>query len=403
MKSHTYSGMPEQDIWCNQRNISLSIVPRGDSLNSRMLRPMELVNLSRYRTELYGGFAIWILLFHLQEWGIFTLLKGNTFPEKLLGHFLALGSMGVDAFLVLSGISLYFSMRKNPSISEYSARRISRLLPSAALLFGGIWIYSFTLDRNIPQLIIRFAGISFWFEGNKTGTWYVSAILACYFLYPYIYSWLFGNRLSEGRLIERWSLLLLLSLVSFWAMHKLNPWYFNMTEIALGRIPSFLIGCLLGKGVYEKRTIGAKWMLPPILCTALLVIVAGPKCSWHWWTRCLYPVGGTLALIVFAFILAAIDEHQKRAEDRKLRLIQVLLKKSGVLSFELYLGSVALLSILKIIQPSCGLSISTGNPWMQLTLSVLFLMASYVIALAAHTCLLALYKNGERHTQSKCR
>lgn len=263
---------------------------------SRELRPIQLANLSRYRTELYGGFAIWILMFHLQDWGFISFQKGISFPAKLFSHFLTLGSMGVDAFLVLSGMSLYFSMVKGPSICEYSARRISRLLPSLALLFGGIWLFYFVLDKNIPQLVVRLTGVSLWFEGNKTGTWYVSAILACYFLYPYIYAWLFDDRFSKWRLIERWSLLLLLSLVSFWAMHKLNPTYFKLTEIALGRIPSFLIGCLLGKGVYEKKTIDARWGLLLILSATLFFILVRPEYPWQWWTRCLYPLGGTLAL-----------------------------------------------------------------------------------------------------------
>jgi peptidoglycan/LPS O-acetylase OafA/YrhL len=372
-------------------------------LFSREFRPIQLANLSRFRTELYGGFAIWILLFHLHEWGIFALLKGSAFPEKLLRHFLTLGSLGVDAFLILSGISLYFSITKRPSISEYAARRISRLLPSAALLFGGIWIYSFTfLEGDIPQLIVRFAGISLWFEGNKTGTWYVSAILVCYFLYPYIYSWLFSNRLSEWKLIERWSLLLLLSLVCFWAMHKLNLGYFKMIEIALGRIPSFLIGCLLGKGIYEKKTISGRWKMPIVLGAVLFFVVVRPEHSWHWWTRCLYPVGGALALFVFVLILDAIDGLQKGSEERKRHLNLIFLRKSGTISLELYLGSVAFLSVLKIIQTSCGSSAPTGNPWMQLILSVMFFSGSYLIALTAHVILDVLNRIRERRTKSKC-
>lgn len=65
---------------------------------SRELRPIQLANLSRYRTELYEGFAIWILMFHLQEWDIISFQKGISFPAKLFSHFLTLGSMGVDAF-----------------------------------------------------------------------------------------------------------------------------------------------------------------------------------------------------------------------------------------------------------------------------------------------------------------
>ena len=369
---------------------------------SRELRPIELANLSRYRTELYGGFAIWILAFHLQEWGIFTLLKGSTFPGKLFSHFLTLGSMGVDAFLVLSGMSLYFSMKKNKNIYEFAARRISRLLPSVALLFGGLWISSFILEENLPQLIVRFAGLSLWFEVNKTGTWYVSAILVCYFLYPYIYAWLFSNGLRTWRLFERWSLLLLLSLVSFWAMHKLNPDYFKLTEIALGRIPGFLFGCLMGKGVYEKKTIDGRWMLPIILGAALFYIVVQPEYSWHWWTRCLYPIGGTLALFVFVSILAELDTHNMRTMDGEKRPLWALLRISGTLSLELYLGSVALVSLIKIVQTSFGFSVQIVGPWMQIILSIMFSMACYAIALASHRCTSVFSQIRDKCMKYKC-
>ncbi|AZK43498.1 DUF1624 domain-containing protein [Erysipelothrix piscisicarius] len=79
---------------------------------------------SEYRDQLYGFTIIWIIVFHIWE----------SFPKQIsynwtIINIIKRGNMGVDLFLILSGVSLYYSMKKNPnqSLQAFYKRRFSRL------------------------------------------------------------------------------------------------------------------------------------------------------------------------------------------------------------------------------------------------------------------------------------
>jgi peptidoglycan/LPS O-acetylase OafA/YrhL len=363
-------------------------------MNLRGHYPIQFSKLSTYRAELYGFSAIWILIFHLLIWKVFPQ---GAISSVALRHFILLGNTGVDIFLILSGISLYFAMQKRRTMSDYFVRRLSRLMPTLIISYIGIWTYQLINSGNIPQYLIRLSGLALWFEGNKTGTWYVSAILVFYVLYPYIYSWLFDN--NRGFIFPRWCLLLILSLVIFWAMHKLNFEYFKLVEIALGRIPSFLIGCLLGKWVYENKTIKYVWKLPIVIVAIAFYILRNPEAQWHWWTRLLYPVGGLLILLAFTVLLSTVDNHRKKPEKKDNHPIRVFLRKTGDLSLELYLGSVAILQVCSVTGVPFLTFAPSDNVWVRAGISVAFIAATYVVAFLAHACIDALGSLKQRHAR----
>lgn len=80
--------------------------------------------LSKYRNELYGFSIIWIILFHGLELKKTVLPKALKFIEPFLKH----GNCGVEIFLFLSGICLYFSLKKNQDIIYFFKKRVSRIL-----------------------------------------------------------------------------------------------------------------------------------------------------------------------------------------------------------------------------------------------------------------------------------
>ena len=76
------------------------------------IKDIELANISRFRGELMGAAMLFIILFHValpREDAFFGLRR--------------MGNVGVDMFLFLSGIGLWFSWTKNPSAKHFFIRR----------------------------------------------------------------------------------------------------------------------------------------------------------------------------------------------------------------------------------------------------------------------------------------
>ena len=80
---------------------------------------IELANISRYRGELMGAAMLFIILFHveLSRWDPFFGLR-------------RMGNIGVDIFLFLSGIGLWFSWMKHPDWRRFFRHRYLRIYPS---------------------------------------------------------------------------------------------------------------------------------------------------------------------------------------------------------------------------------------------------------------------------------
>ena len=83
------------------------------------IKDIELANISRFRGELMGAAMLFIILFHV--------------PLERSSEFFGLrrcGNVGVDMFLFLSGIGLWFSWVKNPSVWQFYKRRLLRIYPA---------------------------------------------------------------------------------------------------------------------------------------------------------------------------------------------------------------------------------------------------------------------------------
>lgn len=68
------------------------------------MKTIHLGDLSRYRTELMGLSAVLILICHAYAY--------VELPE-VVRYMLSLGNMGVDLFLFLSGMGMWYSLSKN--------------------------------------------------------------------------------------------------------------------------------------------------------------------------------------------------------------------------------------------------------------------------------------------------
>ena len=83
------------------------------------IKDIELVNISRYRGELMGAAMLFIMLFHV------SLPRNDLFFGLR-----RMGNIGVDMFLFLSGIGLWFSWMKKPSARHFFTKRYLRIYPA---------------------------------------------------------------------------------------------------------------------------------------------------------------------------------------------------------------------------------------------------------------------------------
>ena len=80
---------------------------------------IELANVSRFRGELMGAAMLFIMLFHvsLPRWDMFFGLR-------------RMGNIGVDIFLFLSGVGLWFAWMKRADMKHFFRRRYIRIYPA---------------------------------------------------------------------------------------------------------------------------------------------------------------------------------------------------------------------------------------------------------------------------------
>lgn len=279
--------------------------------------------LSQYRNEIYGLCILWIMLFHGYLSDVYYF--ENVPVLKYFGLYLEYGNMGVEVFLLLSGICLYFSYIKNPSPIRFIKKRLARLFPPVIVISGSYWMWCwFRGEMKLRRVLFSVSTLKFWFTGDGR-IWFVSLILLCYMLYPYIYGYIFEK---ENRTFLR-TLVMIGIVVALTVLIMLNEKEsYNKIEIAITRLPAFIVGCWMGKLVYEKKEISRWWWIGFLLLAVFSIIFLDKGQVLHGlYKRYFYLVGG----IPTAFIFAALAAHAGS-------VIRKILSFFGNISLELYLS-----------------------------------------------------------------
>lgn len=98
---------------------------------------IRLENLSKYRAPIYGFAIIWIAFFH----GSVDTVDYSFGHDSLLWFktIMSNGSVGVEVFLFLSGISLYFSFKNDSNLLSYLKKRTRRLFVPLFIVYGAFF------------------------------------------------------------------------------------------------------------------------------------------------------------------------------------------------------------------------------------------------------------------------
>ena len=209
---------------------------------------MKLSLISKYRTHIMGAAMMWIMWFHSAYAG-----KSEVF------HFIHnIGFFGVDMFLMVSGLGLYFSMRKSKSMSAFYKKRAVRILP-AYLIVTVCWYLFYKTQVSFGDKVLSILGINY-FRGSIYGRpeyfdWFLPTLAVLYLLTP-LYDKLFQKA------SVKWKFTLLACMVS--PLLCIIAYHLGRQVLygSLVRIPIFLVGYYIGWFLYEKREEEkASWMV----------------------------------------------------------------------------------------------------------------------------------------------
>lgn len=211
---------------------------------------IELANISRFRAEQMGAAMLFVILFHV------ALDRGDPFYGLR-----RCGNVGVDIFLFLSGVGLWFSWVKTPDVLRFYRRRLLRIVPTWIVVATAFYLPDYLGARRFSHSIVDLIGDitinwDFWLHDELT-FWYVPAIMALYLAAPWY------MRLVQSRPVYRWLPLLMV----IWCV--MVQWVLPIhhavghIEIFWSRVPIFFIGINFGEMVRTHRQLPSEavWLL----------------------------------------------------------------------------------------------------------------------------------------------
>lgn len=291
----------------------------------KILRDTDFGIVSRYRTALMGAFCIWIIFHHnIFSWDCLTSVK------KLFDY----GNCGVDAFLMISGIGLYFSFSKDPKTGSFYKKRLVRIL-IPYIIFALPYYLWLDFSQGKGSFILYLSQVKFVTDGHIT-TWYIPAIFVFYLLFPLIFK-LGKTKYGDTALV---------ALCGVWAITLLvikhfAPEFYSNTEIALTRLLSFVVGVFLGRIVKEKKMLPLSAVAASfVFCCMYYIMRRQISLSGYWIRMSLVPFA-LACIIAFSYAFSVLDSVTDRIGIKGLPVLEFFGKRS----LEIYLSHVLIKNV----------------------------------------------------------
>ena len=213
---------------------------------------MSLCPLRDCRSQLMGVATVAIAVLHYYQ------LLGIPFEGaagSAVMYFTEMGNTGVDIFLFLSGIGMYYSLSKNGNAREFYKRRLIRILPEYILILGlcAVIMPHFMQGYSVTDCLLLLCGAKFWIRGDLTD-WYISLIYALYLLYPLLH--MIIKKSVKAALCSAGIMAALLVTVSLVFYDGGLP-----RGIALARIPVFILGAVTGRLIKDDVKVSKRAVL----------------------------------------------------------------------------------------------------------------------------------------------
>ncbi|MGN0182096.1 MAG: acyltransferase family protein [Candidatus Ornithomonoglobus sp.] len=287
----------------------------------------------KYRSNIYGLCAIWIMLFHICH---YAGIPGN---PLIIAPLIRMGNIGVDIFMFLSGYCLSLSFRRNDNVKQFFIKRFKRVLISYVIVSIPFYLWKSIIEIpsaefiNLTNFLTDITGYSFWKNGVQN-TWFVHAIIVFYILFPLLYKVISKGKVYAAAVVV---LAYIFNIAAFYCV----PLY-RMSSIAWTRLPIFIIGIAMA---YYKSELKMNKRIYTAFAIYLIVAVgifpvrdlyvkhAGDNYTYLWlfYSTLVVPL-----LYAMAFMIKKLPET-----------INKCLCSVGGISLELYMIHIILLHILK--------------------------------------------------------
>lgn len=320
--------------------------------------------ISKERTSLMGLAIIGIMFFHMS-------LNLSTFP--ILLKIKALGNIGVDIFLFLSAIGLYYSCQKSHDIKKFYQKRVLRIIPATIICLVPWYIYLVKtgMTTSITRFLLDITSLGFWIDGNNRG-WYVAFIIVLYLIYPFLHKLISFNNYKEN-FIKCVALCILIVIINICVSLFFPNWY-DGVELALSRIPIFIVGCFIAPLIYNEKELSWYYII-----IFMLISIIGLWLIYNWNGVNVFSIKRyiylfiTISLIpIAALILNLINKS----------IFNKLLKWFGKYTLEIYLIHT---QILTVLSQQCNYNLVIIN--------IISAILSIILAVIIHNILESLLKN----------
>lgn len=192
--------------------------------------------VSKYRGELMGLGILGVMLGHFLEWNSYQGVVSYIFKPFV-------GLVFTEGFLLLSGLGLYYSFKKNDNLKVFYKKRVNRLLiPFFIMALPFYVLQGILYHETLCDFLLNITSLHFWFKGND-GMWYISVSILLYLLFPLIFKVTFKHNCSR---FFRWSVILFLFYAIAVIIYYLFPDYYLLTGIGLSQMPMFIVGIMIG-------------------------------------------------------------------------------------------------------------------------------------------------------------
>lgn len=149
------------------------------------------------------------------------------------------GGFGVDIFLLVSGIGLYFSTSKGLNKKEYAIKRAIRIFPVYALII--IVLNIVNGGGDIVNILLKITTIGWW-TGHGAYDWFIPNLVLLYIIYPFYY--LIIKQRNHGIFFG------IVIIIVLYAIILCLPYGSGFQ--ALYRYPVFLLGAVIGRLIKDN-------------------------------------------------------------------------------------------------------------------------------------------------------
>lgn len=201
--------------------------------------------ISTYRTQLMGAAILWVVFFH-------STINAAGIP--VIGTIQSLGYGGVDIFLLLSGLGLYYACKKDRSIAVFYKRRVLRVIPTYLTVVLVTCLLRWYLgEMTLVDVVLNLTTLSFWLNTNPMFDWYIPALLLLYLVTPWF------MRLVQSR--NPYAVVATTALAGLVLSIIITYTPLSYLHIFVIRIPVFVTGFLVGYWIERDRKVSMPEMI----------------------------------------------------------------------------------------------------------------------------------------------